>query len=86
MKMIDSWRMKALQRMVKTYRPTVEIEFILSELSYDSSQSSQGKEFIQRVGGVIRIKDENSGIEILDPMASVIRSASVVAQDDQLLL
>lgn len=76
--------MKALQRMVKTYRPTLEIEFVISELSYDSSQISQGMEFIRRVGGVIRTKDD--GIEILDPMASVISSATIVAQDDQLLL
>jgi hypothetical protein len=75
--------MKALQRMVKTYRPTLEVEFVLSELSYDSSETSQGMDFIRRVGGIIRTKED--GVEILDPMASVI-SSTVVTQDDQLLL
>jgi hypothetical protein len=80
---MDSWRVKALQRMVKTYRPTVEVDFILDQLSYPPTKASQGIEFIARVGGVISTTPE--GVRILDPK-SVISGATVVTQDDQLLL
>lgn len=81
---MDSWRVKALQRMVKTYRPTLELEFLLSELSYQPSQYSEGIEFITRLGAVITTTSD--GMKLLDPKVSIISSAPVIAPDDQLLL
>lgn len=62
--MLDTWRVKALQKMVKAYKPHLEIDFILSELVFTTPSSSQspsssslqvseGIDFIVRVGGVI---------------------------------
>jgi hypothetical protein len=69
--------------MIKTYRPTVEVDFILEQLSYSPAQASQGTDFITRVGGIISSTPE--GVRTLDPK-SVISGATVVTQDDQLLL
>jgi hypothetical protein len=88
--MLDPFRLKALQRMVKTYKPHLELDFLLSELSFmsltpDSTSTDQeiGKEFLCRVGGVLAIVE---GVEVLDTKLSNISGATVVAQDDKLLL
>ena len=93
--MLDTWRVKALQKMVKAYKPHLEIDFILKELVFTAStitttttalspQISTGIEFITRVGGIITTTPE--GEQILDTKLSSISNSSVIAQDDQLLL
>ena len=34
--MLDAWRVKALQRMIKAYKPTIAVDFVSLELSFDS--------------------------------------------------
>lgn len=37
--MLDTWRVKALQKMAKAYRPDLEINFILNELGFNTSST-----------------------------------------------
>ncbi|CAE7665009.1 leng8, partial [Symbiodinium microadriaticum] len=34
--MLDSWRVKALQRIIRAYKPVIAVEFVAQELSFDS--------------------------------------------------
>lgn len=53
--MIDSIRLKYLQRMLKGYRPgTVAVSFVLEELGFDEVEI--GIEFLKRLGCVLQEK------------------------------
>lgn len=49
--MLDSWRFKAMQRMLKSYKPIIEVNFITAELSFDSSEDCL--EFLSSVGELL---------------------------------
>ncbi len=46
--MVDDMRLKALQRMAKAYRPTIEVDFVVQEIGFD--KLVKGKAFIQHLG------------------------------------
>lgn len=49
--MIDSIRLKALQRMCKGYKPSVPLDFVLDQLAFDDKDIAL--EFLQRLGCVV---------------------------------
>lgn len=53
--MLESMRVKFLQRMLKAYRPmTVSVSFVLEELAFD--EEVIGMEFLKRLGCVLQEK------------------------------
>lgn len=58
--MIDNLRLKALQRMLKAYRPgTVPLSFVCEELAFDEVEV--GREFLVRLGCSIVEKTASEG-------------------------
>jgi hypothetical protein len=54
--LIDSMRLKALQRMLKAYRPVgVSLSFVLEELAYSDSEEV-GLKFLKKLGCIIQEK------------------------------
>jgi hypothetical protein len=54
--LIDSMRLKALQRMLKAYRPVgVSLSFVLEELAYSESEEV-GLKFLKKLGCIIQEK------------------------------
>jgi len=73
------WRGKALQRIVKAYKPEVSLSFLCSELAFDSEDEARA--FVKRSGGVFTDKQETD----LDTKTSVIDLTKVVEKDKLLL-
>ena len=78
---LDTWRVQALQRIVKAYVPKVSLTFVVSELAFDSEE--EGREFLARAGCVI-VGDSQPHTEI-DTKLSVINVSAVLSQDKLLL-
>lgn len=49
--MIDTWRIQALQRIVKAYKPSVSAEFVVNELAFAEEQ--EGLDFLRKVGCIL---------------------------------
>jgi len=76
---LSIWRGKALQRMMKAYKPQVSTDFIISELVFDTEE--EGSRFIVKAGGVFTDKTEKE----IDTKLSVIDMSKVVEKDKLLL-
>jgi SAC3 family protein LENG8/THP3 len=51
--MLDAWRFKALQRMIKSYKPNIDVSFVTSELSFESTEECV--EFLASVGKLVDV-------------------------------
>lgn len=49
--MIDNWRIQALQKICKVYKPDVPIEFIITLLAFENNNI--GLEFLKKVGCIL---------------------------------
>eukprot|EP01041_Mallomonas_annulata_P011299 gene11299-23642_t len=78
--MLDQWRGKALQRMIRAYKPQVSVAFIIHVLAFDSDED--GLEFLKRIGGVVYIDKTETEI---DTKNTVIDLSKLVAKDKLLL-
>ena len=72
--------------MLKTYRPSIELNFVLKEIGFESSETAgrncEGIDFLTKVGLIIV---ECDGAKYVDTKASTIDS-SVVLNNENLLL
>ena len=76
---LDVWRGKALQKIVKAYKPEVNTDFFVSELGF--ADDEEGRDFIRDVGGVFTNKSKAE----IDTKKTVIDLTKVVGQDSLLL-
>ena len=87
--MLENKRLMALQKMVRSYKPSVPVELVISILNFNSEEV--GKDFIIKAGCVlIETTDVNSlGISMLqlgiNTKDSVVNT-SLILQQDKLLL
>jgi hypothetical protein len=51
--MIDTWRVQALQRMCKAYKPSISASFVINELAFDSS--AVALEFFRKAGCILAV-------------------------------
>ena len=80
--MLDTARLQALQKICRSYRPSVAAEFISEELGFDSIHTAHS--FLIKAGCVL-IKDKESGELLVSTGDSVINSAEIYTQDKLLL-
>lgn len=84
--MLDEIRLKALQRMVKAYRPSVEVKFVVNELGFDVPQ--KGITFMKHLGCLIEGLDnssDNLATAIWNTKDTVIDPAALFTQEKLLL-
>jgi len=79
--MMDNVRLQMLMRMCKAYKPSISLDFLVNELSFESDEI--GESFLVKAGCVI-VSDE-SGERVVSTKDSVINAAGVFTQDKLLL-
>ena len=84
---VPTWRIRALQSMVKAYKPQVSTSFILTALCFVSED--EGVEYLRDVGCVfVKPISEGSDLEApydVDTKNSVIDASKAVTKDKLLL-
>ena len=87
--MLENKRLMALQKIVRSYKPSVPVELVISILNFNSEE--EGKDFVVKAGCVlVETTDINSlGISMLqlgiNTKDSVVNT-SLVSQQDKLIL
>jgi hypothetical protein len=85
--MVDEIRLKALQRMAKAYRPSVETNFVVHELGFDDVK--KGLSFIKHLGCILSEGDTTTTQDGINSMwntkDSVIDPAALFTQEKLLL-
>lgn len=87
--MIDNKRLMSLQKIVKSYKPNVPIEFVSNILNFDSED--EGKEFLLKAGCIIQDINEINSLGIsfiqlgINTKDSIV-DTSVILDKDKLLL
>lgn len=76
---LDNWRIKALQRMMKAYRPSLDVNFVLQSLEFDSPE--EGTEFLSKVGVVYMKSERGEELPFIDTKNTVIDTSGALAQD-----
>jgi hypothetical protein len=56
-RMVPTMRMRGLRRLVKAYRPLLEIEFCLRQIGFEASSVEEGKEWLTTCGCVLEGPD-----------------------------
>lgn len=81
---MNAWRLQYLQRIVKAYKPTVEANFVLSELHL--SHDSEGLDFLRSCGAILFPQGETVVAKIeINTKDTVIDTATVLTQETNLL-
>lgn len=81
---IDSLRLKAMQRICRGYKPNVSAEFVINELAFEDSLL--GLEFLKKIGGILEeIKTEECTGTFLNTKDTVIDSSAIFTQEKLLL-
>jgi hypothetical protein len=82
--MIDTLRLKAMQRICRGYKPNVTAAFVTNELAFEDSEL--GLEFLKKIGGII--EEQKAGEEtiiFLNTKDTVIDSTAIFTQENLLL-
>lgn len=86
--MLTSWRMQAALRIVKAYKPSVEVAMVTKNLGFETERECEL--FLSESGGkIIQLpRDDGQGItmsSVLDTKTSSINLGAIVKQDSLLL-
>lgn len=86
--MLFSWRLQAAMKIVKAYKPSVEMLHVASALGFDNVKDCE--EFIRGAGGqfIHTPANDGSGVEVLslDTKNSTAINSNTAVKQDQLLL
>lgn len=84
--MLDSVRLKAVQRICKAYNPTVPVSFVLEELAFEDG--TEGEEFLTKIGCALdHEEDKSTGKRqrVILTKKSEIRASAVFSEEKSLL-
>lgn len=81
---MNAWRLQYLQRIVKAFKPTVEVILVLSELHL--SLDNEGLDFLRSCGAILSPQGEVELERIeINTKDTVIDTAAVLTQETNLL-
>lgn len=82
--MIDNYRLQSLQKIVKAYKPSVPLDFVLSQLAFEEQDVAM--ELMRKVGCVfVETADGGSKVWELSTKDSVVDMAAHFTQEKLLL-
>jgi hypothetical protein len=82
--MLDTRRLQALKTICRGYKPAVSVDFVVSELVFDSTE--EGEEFLERAGCVlVQGGTEGGAGKEINTKDTVIDTAAVFTQDKLLM-
>jgi hypothetical protein len=77
--MVGAYRFKCLQRMFKTYKPSIDEKFVIKELGFDTEET--GRSFLH-AAGCLPLQGTDDTNTVLDTKNSTL----IAPQDDSGLL
>lgn len=80
--MLDNWRVLALQKMCRGYKPEVTASFVVSELAF--SEQSIGLDFMRKVGCILS-EDKTTGELMWNTKDSTVDLSALLTQAKLLL-
>lgn len=82
---LDATRLNALQRICKSYKPSVEADFVWRQLGFEDVES--GTDFLRKVGCCICDGPSDGAINsaLIDTQKTVVDASAVLTQDKLLL-
>lgn len=84
--MVDNFRLQALQKIVRAYKPSVPLDFVLRALGFEDSRDIEGLDLLRKAGCVLSDESEGSeGQQELNTKDSVVDMAAFLTQEKLLL-